>query len=75
VQKLDRAGLRARLLSSSYVPAAGHPWHEPMLASLENLFDAHQVDGTVAMEYELRAYAARWGHSAFNYRASNSEAL
>ena len=59
VQKLDRSGLRARLLSSSYVPAAGHPWHEPMLAALENLFDTHQVAGYVAMEYELRAYAAR----------------
>lgn len=59
VQWLDRLGLRARLLSSSYVPAAGHPRHEPMLAALENLFQTHQVDGTVAMEYELRAYAAQ----------------
>jgi SAM-dependent methyltransferase len=59
VQMLDRQGLRARLLSSSYVPAVGHPWHEPMLASLETIFDAHQVDGRVAMEYELRAYASR----------------
>jgi len=59
VQILDRAGLRARLLSSSYVPAAGHPRHEPMLAALENLFEAHQRDGSVPMEYELRAYASR----------------
>jgi SAM-dependent methyltransferase len=59
VQMLDRAGLRARLLSSSYVPAAGHPWHEPMLAALETLFKAHQHDGRVAMDYELRAYASR----------------
>ena len=58
VQVLDRAGLRARLLSSSYVPAAGHSRHEPMLAALEALFDAHQHDGTVAMEYELRVYAS-----------------
>ena len=59
VQRLDRNGLRARLLSSSYVPAAGHPWHQPMLAALDTLFEAHQVDGRVAMEYELRAYASR----------------
>ena len=59
VQSLDRLGLRARLLSSSYVPAAEHPWHEPMLAALERLFEAHQVEGRVAMEYELRAYASR----------------
>jgi SAM-dependent methyltransferase len=58
VQVLDRAGLRARLLSSSYVPAAGHPRHDAMLAALTLLFDAHQHDGTVDMEYELRAYAS-----------------
>jgi hypothetical protein len=59
VQLLDRQGLRARLLSSSYVLAAGHPRHEPMLATLEALFRAHQKDGRVAMEYELRVYASR----------------
>jgi len=59
VQRLNRVGLRARLLSSSYVPAAGQPRHEPMLAALETLFANHQRDGRVAMEYELRAYASR----------------
>ncbi len=59
VQILDRAGLRARLLSSSYVPAAGHPRCEPMLAALDELFDAQQRDGTVPMVYDLRVYAAR----------------
>jgi SAM-dependent methyltransferase len=59
VQVLDRVGLRARLLSSSYVPAAGHERHEPMLRALEALYQAHQQDGVVRMEYELRAYASR----------------
>jgi SAM-dependent methyltransferase len=59
VQALDRQGLRSRLLSSSYVPTAGHPWHQPMLEALEALFEAHQVNGCVAMEYKLRAYASR----------------
>lgn len=58
-QRLDRDGLRARLLSSSYVPAAGQPGHEPMLTALEALFWAHQDNGSVAMEYELRMYASR----------------
>ena len=62
VQDLDRGGLRARLLSSSYVPAAGQPRHEPMLAALDALFDAHERHGRVSMEYELRAYAARLTH-------------
>ena len=59
VHRVDRDGLRARLLSSSYVPSAGHPWHEPMVAALDSIFDAHQTDGRVAMEYDLRVYASR----------------
>jgi len=59
VQILDDDGLRARLLSSSYVPSAGHPRFEPMLAALAALFERHRREGKVAMEYELRAYAAR----------------
>ena len=59
VQLLDYDGFRARLLSSSYVPAAGHPRFEPMLAGLEALFAKHRREGKVTMEYELRAYAAR----------------
>ncbi len=59
IQFLDRDGLRARLLSSSYVPAVGHERHEPMLAALEGLYQAHHQHGVVRMEYELRAYASR----------------
>ena len=61
VQVLDREGFRARLLSSSYVPAAGHPRHEPMLAALEALFEEHQHNGSLALEYELRVSASRLG--------------
>ena len=60
VQLLDRLGLRARLLSSSYIPAAGQKTHEPMLAALESLYREHQQDGRVAMEYELCVYASRF---------------
>jgi SAM-dependent methyltransferase len=51
-QHLDREGLRARLRSSSYTPAPGHPSHAPMLAALDELFDAHQSDGYVTVEYD-----------------------
>lgn len=57
VQYMDHDGLRGRLLSSSYAPQAGHPRHEPMLAALRQLFDAHAVDGRVAFEYQTRAFA------------------
>ena len=52
------AGLRGRLLSSSYAPPAGHPRHEPMIAELRRVFDLHQRDGEVAFEYDTNVY---WG--------------
>lgn len=58
-QVFDFAGLRGRLLSSSYVPLAGHPNHEPMLARLRQLFDLHQQGGQVTIEYDTKLYFAR----------------
>lgn len=56
VQRMDLEGLRGRLLSSSYAPQAGHPCHAPMLEALQQLFDAHAVDGQIAFEYQTRAF-------------------
>jgi len=56
VQMLDFDALRGRLLSSSYAPVAGEPKHEPMVAALRGLFNAHAVDGRVAFEYQTRAF-------------------
>jgi SAM-dependent methyltransferase len=58
-QSFDFAGLRGRLLSSSYVPLAGHPKFEPMLAELHRLFDRHQRDGRVRVEYDAKLYYGR----------------
>jgi SAM-dependent methyltransferase len=55
-QVFDFEGLRGRLLSSSYAPPAGHPNHEPMLAELKRLFDAHQQGGRVRIEYKTHMY-------------------
>jgi SAM-dependent methyltransferase len=55
-QSFDFEGLRGRLLSSSYTPAAGHPSHEPMLETLGTIFDTHQLDGQVTIEYDTRLY-------------------
>jgi ubiquinone/menaquinone biosynthesis C-methylase UbiE len=55
-QDFDYASLEGRLLSSSYTPQAGHPSHEPMLAELRRIFDAHQKSGTVRMEYDTKVY-------------------
>ncbi len=56
VQHMDADGLRGRLLSSSYAPPPEHPRHAPMLAALQQLFDAHAVDGRIAFEYQTRAF-------------------
>ena len=59
VQRFDYAGLEGRVLSSSYVPEAGHPNHAPLLDGLRQLFDRHQQDGVVAFEYDTHVY---YGH-------------
>lgn len=59
VQELDHDGLRARLLSSSYIPAEGAPRYDAMLAALDGLFAQYQQEGTIDMEYDLHAYASR----------------
>ncbi len=55
-QVFDFNGLRGRLLSSSYAPAAAHPKHEPMLAELRRIFDAHAQHGRVRFEYLTHVY-------------------
>jgi len=58
-QEFDFDGLRGRLLSSSYAPAAGHPMHEPMLRELRRIFDAYQENGKVSFDYDTRVYYGR----------------
>ncbi len=58
-QEFDFDGLSGRLRSSSYAPPAGHPHYEPMMKDLRGLFDAHQQDGVVRMEYRTRVYSGK----------------
>jgi len=51
--------LSGRLRSSSYAPSAEHPQFEPMMEELRRIFEAHQVDGKVRMEYRTRVYTGR----------------
>ncbi len=55
-QLFDFEGLRGRLLSSSYAPAAGHTRHGPMIAALTDLFEAHQTDGLVQFNYTTEIF-------------------
>lgn len=58
-QVLDLDGLKGRLLSISYVPAEGEPGSDAMLREAEKIFDKHQRDGTVTVEYDTKVYYGR----------------
>jgi len=58
-QEFDCAGLKGRMLSSSYTPEPGHPNHEPLMAGLEKIFQTHQVRGRVTFDYTTRMYYGR----------------
>jgi SAM-dependent methyltransferase len=53
---LDRDELAALVGSASYMPPPGHPRHPEMSAALAQLFDAHAIDGRVAMHYRTRMH-------------------
>ena len=58
-QLFDFEGLQGRLLSSSYSPEPGHPDHAAVLQELRSIFEAHEVEGTVAFEYDTKVYFGR----------------
>ncbi|HET7755659.1 MAG TPA: class I SAM-dependent methyltransferase [Steroidobacteraceae bacterium] len=58
-QILDFAGLRGRLMSSSYAPERGQPQHEPLLAGLREVFDRHQHGGRIVFPYRTLVYFAQ----------------
>ncbi|HXB94879.1 MAG TPA: class I SAM-dependent methyltransferase [Puia sp.] len=55
-QRFDLAGLKGRLLSSSYIPKEG-PAFAAMIGDLERLFDRHQSDGRVRVGYDTKVYS------------------
>jgi SAM-dependent methyltransferase len=58
-QVFDYAGVEGRLMSSSYAPGPAHPNHAPMLRELRQIFDRHQQDGKVSIEYTTRMFYGR----------------
>ena len=58
-QDSDYAGVKGRLLSSSYAPGPDHPQHTPMLRELRRIFDDSAAEGRVAFEYKTRLYFGR----------------
>ena len=58
-QEFDCAGLKGRLLSSSYAPGAEHPNHAPMIRDLQEIFKTHAIGGRVRFDYKTRVYFGR----------------
>jgi ubiquinone/menaquinone biosynthesis C-methylase UbiE len=58
-QRFDLAGLRGRVASSSYTPAAGEKGHAELFAGLDALFARSARDGRVAFEYDTEVFHAR----------------
>ncbi|MGK2859063.1 MAG: class I SAM-dependent methyltransferase [Thermoanaerobaculia bacterium] len=58
-QELDFEGLRGRIASASYVPAPGHPAHEPLFDELAQLFERCQQGGTVRVIYDAVVHSGR----------------
>ncbi|KTT07908.1 hypothetical protein NS2R_21810 [Pseudomonas oryzihabitans] len=56
-QRLDRAGLQARVESTSYLPAPGSDGHQALNAELDRLFEAHAADGEVRFDYDTLVYS------------------
>lgn len=58
-QTFDYQGLEGRVFSSSYIPAPGDPRSEPLRDALRDLFDNHEVNGTVAFDYDTKVFFGR----------------
>ncbi|MBK7311067.1 MAG: class I SAM-dependent methyltransferase [Sphingobacteriaceae bacterium] len=55
-QEVDFAGLKGRVLSSSYMPNEGHKDYEHMLYCLKKVFARCQQNNTVRLEYDTKIY-------------------
>ena len=58
-QDFDWEGLQGRLRSSSYAPTESHPNYLPMMAELRRIFDTHQSNRIVTMEYFAHVYLGK----------------
>lgn len=64
LQEFDYKGLEGRLLSSSYIPQSGDARYEPMVHDLRRIFDAHQTNGRVTVEYDTNVYYSQLSRKA-----------
>lgn len=58
-QEFDFDGVAGRLRSSSFIPTAEQANFAAMMAELQRIFDAHNQDGRVRLEYSTHIYFGR----------------
>lgn len=58
-QVFDFEGLKGRLLSSSYMPAADAPGFEAMISDLKQLFKRHEKNGLIQINYNTKVHTGR----------------
>jgi SAM-dependent methyltransferase len=61
-QRLTLDGLRGRILSSSYIPVAGQPGYDAVLRQIVQVFNEHQHDGEVTLQYDVEVHYRRLAH-------------
>lgn len=59
-QTLDFAGLKGRMLSSSYMPSEADARFAPMIAELERLFENHAESGKIQILYDTNIFYTRF---------------
>lgn len=55
-QEVDHAGLKGRVLSSSYMPNEGHKDYEHMMYCLKKVFARYQQNNKVRLDYDTKIY-------------------
>lgn len=60
LQEFDFAGLRGRLLSSSYMPAEEDPAFSDVEKELRRVFDKHSENGRIKVFYDTNVYYKRY---------------
>jgi len=58
-QELDITRFKGRVLSSSYIPLADNPIFPKMILELEELFNKHQRNGIIRIEYDTEIYLGK----------------
>ena len=57
-QQFNFAGLKGRLLSSSYMPMPDQANYAAVIAQLQKLYNLHAVDDRVPFSYKTQVYSA-----------------